>query len=58
VTASRKGFARDFVWERYHAKGRLIANNISVTAPASLKERRKGVKFILVNISLIRPPLR
>jgi hypothetical protein len=53
VIASRKGFARDLVWERYHARGRLIANSISVTTPASLKERRKGAKFILFNISFI-----
>jgi len=42
VSASKKGFARDFVCERYQANGRAMQKSMRAVSDASLKERTKG----------------
>ena len=53
VRASNNGLNFDFVWDRYHAKGRLRKKSISVVSPASLKERMNGVRSRVFRVSSI-----
>ena len=44
VKASINGFVFEEVWDKYHARGRLSINSISVVIPASLKDNMNGVR--------------
>ena len=47
VSASKKGFERDEVCERYHAKGSEIQKSMRAVSAASLNDNIKGSKSII-----------
>ena len=53
VNASMNGFVFDFVWDKYHARGRLRRNRIIVVIPASLNDRMNGVRSRVFRVSSI-----
>ena len=53
VKASINGFVFEEVWDKYHARGRLSMNSISVVIPASLNDNMNGVRSRVFRVSSI-----